>query len=1209
MATIHLDPPTEGTVINVPLGQSRVVTLSGSFSFEPAGGEPEFVVTLTGGAGTVAASVDAENLAFQAQVTLNSPSTNTLIAKLDVNIWIEAKGNKPGHWVKEHAVSDTLNITVQDATPDTEYFINCRCVDSANRVLVGIQIEAYDQDPKSPDDKLGATALTDVDGFALFHFHKSDFTEHPGERYPDVYFKLSQSGTTLTYALPGERNVNGVMRNFIPHPAPVIIHVAGIRGFIVQGAIRDKWLSLGAHTGFLGRPVSDETPAASEGGLFNHFEGGSIFWTAQWGVFEVHGPIRQKWSELGWEQGFLGFPVTDVLAIPDSGGQYSVFEHGIITLQPGQAEAVAEQHHYERIYAQIRAKILARFFAIGKQGRRNHFASANQLAGVVNTTDGKEKAEMARWSIDQSNDGNPFLYGSLLNIALAVEQDAGNVESARALESSLNSMISLCAWAEPGAEASARLPVRWDPGIPLNAQSAEKQFLDNGHGAYTISVPSTDIHHFFRRPLPIMEKLLGPIAAKAYIDKQNDYWGLYRLNEFSMDELSGLVTTCWAIGTLAKSDAITALVKSLSSLIGNYLADNGYLLVRPMRGLAYQGATGALPTLEFPFSRALGKVAGANFSARTDFKNAMIKAGYWSEIEGAVTAGEIEGGLLAALLPLLGPVAASLGLTVDTLEQMLAQQSLSPTTIGGAIGLAGMDVFDMHEKIEPAMALAFREAPNKAGLYTAAALGTATFGKFDAWYINFHGWLGLTGLDDPDPTMRDTFAAWFLLRQAQPYDKEPKGQGSRMIFTAGVRALLLSDGNSESLLVTRLEQAIVELFRGCYFDPQLPLKDSQTEVCWFGFRDYVANPNTPYSPLDFMAGLALAFWHAKRKTVSTPRFPQPLAADRFGAWPRATVPEYCKSVFADMKIPLESIQGTPDPVAEADGYPLFNLPLVERNASPSPQHSWTQANRQVCDFVINVHAMDAGDVPTGVTLHPGCEIQIDASGSIWSGGVFDPSNDPDGLDRLINDPTWPLHTAIDPVAKAFCLVGRLNGYFRIGKSLARTAWVYYESRPLFLRINDGQPGDGNGQFDVRIQVWAPDEINAADVFRPFNVLQDGGVLRTQEAADLIEVTITRAAVPTDQVEFVLNTPGNITWRKEIVIQESPATGTGVWTIATQDAFHTDANGLYLYQLPGANLTFRKDKGVFGGGMRTVAALSGLNVITPGARVTFSWVFD
>lgn len=76
-------------------------------------------------------------------------------------------------------------------------------------------------------------------------------------------------------------------------------------------AISDKYESLGGEGGFLGRPTSEETRCPDGVGYFRHFESGSIYWHPASGAHEVHGAIREKWSALGWELSNLGYPVTD----------------------------------------------------------------------------------------------------------------------------------------------------------------------------------------------------------------------------------------------------------------------------------------------------------------------------------------------------------------------------------------------------------------------------------------------------------------------------------------------------------------------------------------------------------------------------------------------------------------------------------------------------------------------------------------------------------------------------------------------------------------------------------------------------------------------------------------------------------------------------------------------------------------------------------
>jgi Zn-dependent metalloprotease len=104
--------------------------------------------------------------------------------------------------------------------------------------------------------------------------------------------------------------------------------------FIVYGAIRVKWNSLGAEEGFLGMPTTDELSTACGGGRFNHFQGGSIYWTPATGAHEVHGLIRAKWASLGWECSFLGFPLTDETTTPDGIGRFNHFQGGSIYWTP-----------------------------------------------------------------------------------------------------------------------------------------------------------------------------------------------------------------------------------------------------------------------------------------------------------------------------------------------------------------------------------------------------------------------------------------------------------------------------------------------------------------------------------------------------------------------------------------------------------------------------------------------------------------------------------------------------------------------------------------------------------------------------------------------------------------------------------------------------------------------------------------------------------
>lgn len=80
----------------------------------------------------------------------------------------------------------------------------------------------------------------------------------------------------------------------------------------------------------LGLPLGDTGPAPQDPrGTVTPFERGEIYATPQHGAYEVHGPIRDRWLQLGGPLG-LGFPTSDQVLEIVAGGQVSTFERGDI---------------------------------------------------------------------------------------------------------------------------------------------------------------------------------------------------------------------------------------------------------------------------------------------------------------------------------------------------------------------------------------------------------------------------------------------------------------------------------------------------------------------------------------------------------------------------------------------------------------------------------------------------------------------------------------------------------------------------------------------------------------------------------------------------------------------------------------------------------------------------------------------------------------
>ncbi|RZU33067.1 S8 family serine peptidase [Blastococcus saxobsidens] len=101
----------------------------------------------------------------------------------------------------------------------------------------------------------------------------------------------------------------------------------------VQHSLRERWAGSGWENGTLGYPVSDTVCTLRNGGCFQHFQGGSLYATgAQARAFLVQGRTRDRWAASGWENGQLGFPTTDTICGLRDGGCFQHFQSGSIYL-------------------------------------------------------------------------------------------------------------------------------------------------------------------------------------------------------------------------------------------------------------------------------------------------------------------------------------------------------------------------------------------------------------------------------------------------------------------------------------------------------------------------------------------------------------------------------------------------------------------------------------------------------------------------------------------------------------------------------------------------------------------------------------------------------------------------------------------------------------------------------------------------------------
>lgn len=97
----------------------------------------------------------------------------------------------------------------------------------------------------------------------------------------------------------------------------------------VCGAIRDKYNSLGAQFSFLLWPTSDELTSPDGHGKFTTFQNGPIYWSAAGGAHPVVNSILNRWGVHQYETGWLKYPISDEILLPD-GGRRQEFENGAI---------------------------------------------------------------------------------------------------------------------------------------------------------------------------------------------------------------------------------------------------------------------------------------------------------------------------------------------------------------------------------------------------------------------------------------------------------------------------------------------------------------------------------------------------------------------------------------------------------------------------------------------------------------------------------------------------------------------------------------------------------------------------------------------------------------------------------------------------------------------------------------------------------------
>ncbi|GAA4962746.1 hypothetical protein [Kineococcus glutinatus] len=113
-------------------------------------------------------------------------------------------------------------------------------------------------------------------------------------------------------------------------------------GHVVRGAIRDRYLALGGHRGFLGHPRSSERGAPAFDGFATSFSGGTIAWSPDLGTHLVRGAIRERYEFGDRTDARIGVPAGEEFGPLREGGYGQHFRRGSIYWTPRTGPAVVE---------------------------------------------------------------------------------------------------------------------------------------------------------------------------------------------------------------------------------------------------------------------------------------------------------------------------------------------------------------------------------------------------------------------------------------------------------------------------------------------------------------------------------------------------------------------------------------------------------------------------------------------------------------------------------------------------------------------------------------------------------------------------------------------------------------------------------------------------------------------------------------------------
>jgi uncharacterized protein with LGFP repeats len=122
------------------------------------------------------------------------------------------------------------------------------------------------------------------------------------------------------------------------------------KAYVVSGEILAKYAAAKYEQGLLGFPVSNGRTLSD--GVSQSFERGQVHWSEATGAHITAGGVQSYWSRSGWEKGSLGYPAGDELKV--HGGASQSFQGGTVFWNSKRAKAFAVKNEVRDTYRSLK---------------------------------------------------------------------------------------------------------------------------------------------------------------------------------------------------------------------------------------------------------------------------------------------------------------------------------------------------------------------------------------------------------------------------------------------------------------------------------------------------------------------------------------------------------------------------------------------------------------------------------------------------------------------------------------------------------------------------------------------------------------------------------------------------------------------------------------------------------------------------------------